>query len=73
MTVSYEYDSKGNVSKEIYEDGSYQTFTYNDLDYEISRTTYKADKTPEKTVKTYYDKDYNVEKEVDIKGGENGT
>lgn len=69
LVTSYEYDTSGNKVKEIYSDGSYVTYEYNEFNYVIKIVTHSKDNQVRKTTVYEYDEEYNVVKTIDSKNG----
>jgi len=65
--ISYEYDSRGNQIKEIYENGAYKTYTYDDRNLLIATKTFTGEDVQTLQSDYTYDNQYRLTKMVDSK------
>ena len=68
LSVSYEYDASGNKIKEIYADGSYISYSYDELNVLKRREEYSASSTLMKATEYEYDTEYNLVCAKDMNG-----
>lgn len=69
LVTKYEYDESGNKSKEIYSNGSYIIYEYDEYNNIIKSTTYKKNGTADNVTEYKYDEEYKLVEKVDNKSG----
>lgn len=70
--TSYQYDSKGNLTEEVYENGAYKKYIYDERNLLIQTESYAEDDTLTMQTEYTYDDQYRLIKTVDSKAEDKG-